>query len=195
MEEKGLINIEAIQAIENRVERIELLHKSILSMQIHSFEFGVWIGKELSQQKAELPHGQFIKWIGSNLKSISRMTANRYLRIYENQDFLREQLGEKLELSKAYKLLSKPQKTINPKNKAEVIKDKIDSHLLKSIDIHRKQVSDARKKLLKGKPIGKAEKKLLSKDTQEKKNKVLNSIEKARVRLEKLEEILRKLEM
>lgn len=116
------INIDSIQSIESRTERINLLHKSILLMQIKSFEYGVMIGKELSEQKAELPHGHFIKWIETNIPSISRMTANRYLRVYENQDFLREKLGDSLEINRAYKLLSKPQKTINPKNKNEVLK-------------------------------------------------------------------------
>lgn len=189
------INIDSIQSIESRTERINLLHKSILLMQINTFEYGVMIGKELSEQKAELPHGQFIKWIETNIPSISRMTANRYLRVYENQDFLREKLGDSLEINRAYKLLSKPQKTINPKNKNEVLKNKLDSHLLDSIKLHKQKVTHAKKNLLKGKPINKIEKKLLQKDTQEKRNKILSSIDKARARLEKLEEILSKLEM
>lgn len=197
MTETGLtsINLESIQSIENRVERINLLQKIILTMQLHTFEYGVLIGKELSEQKAELPHGHFIKWIEKNIPSISRMTANRYLRVYENQDFLREKLGESLELNRAYKLLSTPQKTINPKNKNEVLKNKIDNHLMDSIKLHRQKVTHAKKNLLKGKPINKIEKKLLQKDTQEKRNKILSSIDKARARLEKLEEILNKLEM
>ena len=195
MTEKTLINIDSIQSIESRVERINLLHKSILSMQLHTFEFGVMIGKELSEQKAELQHGQFIKWIETNIPSISRMTANRYLRVYENQDFLREKLGESLELNRAYKLLSNPQKTINPKNKNDVLKSKIDNHLLDSIKLHKQKVTHAKKNLLKGKPINKIEKKLLQKDTQEKRNKILQRMEKARATLEKLEEILSKLEM
>ena len=189
------INIDSIQSIESRTERINLLHKSILLMQINTFEYGVMIGKELSEQKAELPHGQFIKWIETNIPSISRMTANRYLRVYENQDFLREKLGDSLEINRAYKLLSKPQKTINQKNKNEVLKNKLDSHLLDSIKLHKQKVTHAKKNLLKGKPINKIEKKLLQKDTQEKRNKILSSIDKARARLEKLEEILSKLEM
>jgi hypothetical protein len=189
------INIDSIQSIESRTERINLLHKSILLMQIKSFEYGVMIGKELSEQKAELPHGHFIKWIETNIPSISRMTANRYLRVYENQDFLREKLGDSLEINRAYKLLSKPQKTINPKNKNEVLKNKLDNHLLDSIKLHKQKVTHAKKNLLKGKPINKIEKKLLQKDTQEKRNKILSSIDKARARLEKLEEILSKLEM
>jgi exonuclease VII large subunit len=142
-----------------------------------------------------LPHGHFIKWIETNIPSISRMTANRYLRVYENQDFLREKLGDSLEINRAYKLLSKPQKTINPKNKNEVLKNKLDNHLLDSIKLHKQKVTHAKKNLLKGKPINKIEKKLLQKDTQEKRNKILSSIDKARARLEKLEEILSKLEM
>ena len=189
------INIDSIQSIESRTERINLLHKSILLMQIKSFEYGVMIGKELSEQKAELPHGHFIKWIETNIPSISRMTANRYLRVYENQDFLREKLSDSLEVNSAYKLLSKPQKTINPKNKNEVLKNKLDNHLLDSIKLHKQKVTHAKKNLLKGKPINKIEKKLLQKDTQEKRNKILSSIDKARARLEKLEEILSKLEM
>ena len=189
------INIDSIQSIESRTERINLLHKSILLMQIKSFEYGVMIGKELSEQKAELPHGHFIKWIETNIPSISRMTANRYLRVYENQDFLREKLGDSLEINRAYKLLSKPQKTINPKNKNEVLKNKLDNHLLDSIKLHKQKVTHAKKNLLKGKPINKIEKKLLQKDTQEKRNKILSSIDKAREKNKKLEEILSKLEM
>jgi len=179
------INIESIQSIESRTERINLLHKSILLMQINTFEYGVLIGKELSEQKADLPHGHFIKWIEKNIPSISRMTANNYMRVYENQDYLREKLGEKLELNLAYKELGKKQKAINPQNKMEVIKSKIDSHLIDSIKLHKQKVSIAKKKLLKGQPIKKSEKAILEKDTNEKKKKIVSSMEKVKASIEK----------
>jgi hypothetical protein len=179
------INIDSIQSIENRTERINLLHNSILLMQINTFEYGVMIGKELSEQKAELPHGHFIKWIEKNIPSISRMTANNYMRVFENQDYLREKLAEKLELNLAYKELGKKQKAINPQNKMDTIKSKIDNHLLDSIKLHKQKVSIARKKLLKGQPIKKSEKAILKKDTTERKKKIVSSIEKVKVSIEK----------
>ena len=179
------INIDSIQSIENRTERINLLHNSILLMQINTFEYGVMIGKELSEQKAELPHGHFIKWIEKNIPSISRMTANNYMRVFENQDYLREKLAEKLELNLAYKELGKKQKAINPQNKMDTIKSKIDNHLLDSINLHKQKVSIARKKLLKGQPIKKSEKAILKKDTTERKKKIVSSIEKVKVSIEK----------
>ena len=143
------------------------------------------IGKELSEQKAELPHGHFIKWIEKNIPSISRMTANNYMRVFENQDYLREKLAEKLELNLAYKELGKKQKAINPQNKMDTIKSKIDNHLLDSIKLHKQKVSIARKKLLKGQPIKKSEKAILKKDTTERKKKIVSSIEKVKVSIEK----------
>lgn len=189
-----LISIESINALESRNERIEILHKSILTMRLRSFEFGVMIGKELSEQKAELPHGQFIKWLETNVPTISRMTANRYIRVYENRDMLREKLGENLELKKAYNLLSKKkEKAVNPQNKTEVLKDKLDEHLKNSINDNRKKIAAAKRKVLKGESLKITEKKLLEKDTKEKKEKAIRAIERARARLQKLEEILDKL--
>ncbi|MCB1177607.1 MAG: DUF3102 domain-containing protein [Leptospiraceae bacterium] len=189
-----LISLESIRDIENRNERIEILHKSILSMQLRTFEFGVMIGKELSEQKAELPHGHFIKWLNSNVPFISRMTANRYIRVYENQDMLREKLGENLELKKAYNLLSKKtEKPINPKNKTEVLKNKLDEHLKNSITDNRQKIALAKRKVLKGETLKKREKKLLEKDTIAKREKVKKAIERAEARLQKLEELLEKL--
>lgn len=179
------INIDSIQSIENRTERINLLHNSILLMQINTFEYGVMIGKELSEQKAELPHGHFIKWIEKNIPSISRMTANNYMRVFENQDYLREKLGEKLELNLAYKELGKKQKAINPKNKMEVMKSKIDSKLIDTIKIHRQKIAIAKKKLLKGQPIKKSEKAILKKDTTERKKKIQSSIERVKASIER----------
>ena len=163
-------------------------------MQLRTFEFGVMIGKELSEQKAELPHGHFIKWLNSNVPFISRMTANRYIRVYENQDMLREKLGENLELKKAYNLLSKKtEKPINPKNKTEVLKNKLDEHLKNSITDNRQKIALAKRKVLKGETLKKREKKLLEKDTIAKREKVKKAIERAEARLQKLEELLEKL--
>ena len=73
------------------------------------------IGKELSEQKQNCPHGHFIKWIEKNIPSISRMTTNNYMRVFEKPRLPREKLGEKLELNLAYKELGKKKKPLTQK--------------------------------------------------------------------------------
>lgn len=188
------ITIEQVKDIENRTERIELLHKMILTMKLKSFDFAVSIGEELTKQKEELPHGTFIKWIESNLPFMSRMTANNYIRVFENREMLRAELGERLELNLAYKWLNRKKK---PKqvSKQDSVKEKVDSVLKDSIKENRKKISKAKRKALKGEPLLKTEKKLLLNDTSEKKAKLEKRIQKARESLEKLEQLLEKLEM
>jgi 5-formaminoimidazole-4-carboxamide-1-beta-D-ribofuranosyl 5'-monophosphate synthetase len=132
------ITIEQVKNIENRTERIELLHNMILTMKLKSFDFAVSIGEELTKQKEELPHGTFIKWIESNLPFMSRMTANNYIRVFENREMLRTELGERLELNLAYKWLNRKRK---PKqvSKQDSVKEKVDSVLKDSIKENRKK--------------------------------------------------------
>ncbi|HMZ58132.1 MAG TPA: DUF3102 domain-containing protein [Leptospiraceae bacterium] len=180
------LDLEQIKAMQSRTDRIELLHKSILIMRTRSFEFGVMIGEELTKQRDELPYGTFIKWMKDNLPLISRSTANRYIRVYENQDELREKLGEHLELKKAYSLLSKrTEKTVNSKSKQNVHRQHLDDKLRQSIREHKKKVSKAKRKALSGKPLLKTEQKLLLSDLEEQKEKSKSRIEKKKMEIER----------
>lgn len=73
-------------------------------MKINQFEFAILIGKELADQKEEFRqkklYGQFDKWTKENLPFLSRTTAFRYLKLYENEDEIRFKLGKSPELKK-----------------------------------------------------------------------------------------------
>ena len=179
---------------EEAIREITEGYKEFIKNSLLAFKNAVRIGRALSDIKDNKPHGQFIPWVKKNVPFISERTARRYLGIYKKQDYLREKLGETLELKKAYALLTKKsEKPINPKTSAEKARAKLDSHLVDSIGDTRKRISLAKRKVLKGQPIPKREKKLLEKDTREKKERTLRAIEKARQRLEKLEQLLEKL--
>jgi hypothetical protein len=189
------LDLEQIKAMQSRTDRIELLHKSILIMRTRSFEYGVMIGEELTKQRDELPYGTFIKWMKDNLPLISRSTANRYIRVYENQDELREKLGEHLELKKAYSLLSKrSEKTVNSKSRQNVQRQHLDDKLRQSIREHKKKVNKAKRKALSGKPLLKTEQKLLLTDLEEQKEKSKSKIEKKKKEIEKEIQKLAKME-
>lgn len=102
------------------IEKIQGLHESIGANLNNALQNAILIGEILNRKKKELSHGQFLPWIESNLP-FSRMTANKYMRLFENKEKL-PNVNSGLHLTEALKILSdseKDEKEINPKRKPE----------------------------------------------------------------------------
>lgn len=121
MEEKEVVT-PVLQVSEKTSLAIEL-HKEIINDLLSAFEKAVRLGGILTEIKNELPYGSFGKFIETNMP-FSRMTANRYIRVYQSQDKLRLELKGNLELKKAYKFLESPkEKHINPEPEPDTTKE------------------------------------------------------------------------
>jgi hypothetical protein len=92
--------------IDESTEKAKDYYKQLVRNTLLAFKNAIGLGYELTLLKDHLPHGQFTKHLKENLNFISERTARRYMQIYDKREFLKEKLGEKLELKKAYKLLS-----------------------------------------------------------------------------------------
>jgi hypothetical protein len=60
------------------------------------------IGEFLSAKKAELPYGQWGKWVEENLE-FDRRTAHNYIKVFENRELLSCETVS--QLTEAYRLL------------------------------------------------------------------------------------------
>lgn len=159
--ETTVMSLEKIKGLKNRKDRIETLHKSILIMKINQFEFAILIGKELADQKEEFRqkklYGQFDKWTKENLPFLSRTTAFRYLKLYENEDEIRFKLGKSPELKKAYGLLSKPkEKDVSLSQTDNEIIDRVDETLKSKIRTLKKKPKWSRAKRIEKRIMEKA---------------------------------------
>ena len=71
-----------------KIQKITELHEEIKSLMINSLEKAFIIGQLLTEQKKELPHGEFIPWIENNLPFTDR-TARNYMTVFKNKDLLK----------------------------------------------------------------------------------------------------------
>ncbi|AQT70073.1 Modification methylase DpnIIB [Anaerohalosphaera lusitana] len=69
----------------NLVSRINTLHSECENTYRRAVETAIEIGQLLTQKKLELEHGEWGKWVESNLAFTCR-TASNYMRLYENQN-------------------------------------------------------------------------------------------------------------
>ncbi|TGK87209.1 DUF3102 domain-containing protein [Leptospira bourretii] len=112
--------ISSITVKDRDIEKIQGLHESIGANLNNALQNAILIGEILNRKKKELSHGQFLPWIESNLP-FTRMTANKYMRLFENKEKL-PNVNSGLHLTEALKILSgseKDEKEINPKRKPE----------------------------------------------------------------------------
>lgn len=86
----------------NKIQKITELHEEIKSLMINSLEKAFIIGQLLEEQKKELPHGEFITWIETNLPFGDR-TARNYITVYKNKDILKRKAVS--DLNNAYLFL------------------------------------------------------------------------------------------
>ena len=88
------------------INQIKKLHLAIEHDSKESLNKAIQIGEILEQQKQELGHGNFIKWIKTDLPFAER-TARRYLNLHKNKTKIEEHKVETL--VDAYNLLSDTQ--------------------------------------------------------------------------------------
>jgi len=92
--------------IDNDVAReISKLHSEVLACAKIGLEAAIRIGELLTQQKAQLRHGHFIRWVNGNLPFTDR-TARNYMRLYEGRNRLKTETISVL--TEGYKLLASP---------------------------------------------------------------------------------------
>lgn len=83
-------------------DRIRFLHQRIHDAARRSVKDAIEIGRLLSERRAQLEHGKYMRWIASTLPFSDR-TARRYVELYEN----RENLGEDVStLTEAYRAVA-----------------------------------------------------------------------------------------
>jgi len=95
----------------DRAGRIIDLHNEVIASAVTTVKKAIEAGQLLTEQKAELPHGQFTQWIESNLPFTPR-TARNYMSCYDRRELLKTETVSVL--SDAYKLLKAD--TLNDKS-------------------------------------------------------------------------------
>ncbi len=98
---------------DDTAEKINRLQESIEMQAKNMVKSAILIGELLIARKNELKHGEFIPWIESNL-TISRFTAARYMKLFENRERLNVARVQHLREALALLSESKPEKEINP---------------------------------------------------------------------------------
>ena len=78
-------NLPALDAL---ADRINTEHEACHASMQKGLEHALKAGTLLLEAKAGLPHGAWLPWLGENCPDISDRTAQRYMRIAENQDDL-----------------------------------------------------------------------------------------------------------
>ena len=86
-----------------KAQEITMLHNEIVGHLRQSLEKAIRIGQLLQEQKANLKHGEWGKWIRNNLPFTDR-TARNYMRVYQERDRLKTETVS--DLRSAYLLLS-----------------------------------------------------------------------------------------
>ncbi|NIN00099.1 MAG: DUF3102 domain-containing protein [candidate division Zixibacteria bacterium] len=90
-----------------RTQEISRLHAEVVGHLRQSLEKAIRIGQLLTEQKESLRHGEFTKWINSNLPFTDR-TAKNYIRLYAQR--ARIKTKNVSDLRDAYKILLAPRK-------------------------------------------------------------------------------------
>lgn len=85
------------------------LHGEIITAARSTLDKAIRIGELLTEQKAQLKHGQWLPWVKGNLP-FSHNTASRYMSVYARRDEISH--SGKFELTDAYRLLAAPARTI-----------------------------------------------------------------------------------
>ena len=101
------VELDDSELVVQRADEINRLHGEIVGALRTSVEAAVRIGKLLSEQKAELAHGEWLPWIEANLPFTDR-TAQKYMRVYEGRPALPEgksEPGSDLSLTAAYRAI------------------------------------------------------------------------------------------
>jgi Protein of unknown function (DUF3102) len=85
------------------IEEINELHQQNLDAAKSTLERAIWIGELLTQQRANLKHGEWLPWLEANI-IFSDRTARRYIAVFEQREQLK--LDSVSDLADAYRFLS-----------------------------------------------------------------------------------------
>jgi hypothetical protein len=97
---------------------INRLHSEILDAAKTTIEKAIRIGKLLLEAKQNAGHGNWLAWIKDNI-SFDVRTAQRYIRVYEHRDLLKN--DNVSHLSAAYRLLNSPAEPSEPLPDADTL--------------------------------------------------------------------------
>lgn len=89
----------------SRKEEIVQLHGKFAESFKRTLDHGIRIGQLLTEQKADLNHGEFGLWIERNIPFSSR-TARNYMKLFRNRDALKTETVS--DFKSAYRLLEAP---------------------------------------------------------------------------------------
>jgi Protein of unknown function (DUF3102) len=89
------------------IDHINRRHRRIMELGKQALDEAIDIGRDLSEIKASLDHGQWLPWLEKNAAFTAR-SATRYMRLWDNRDRLKS--DNVSDLSEAYALLSEPKK-------------------------------------------------------------------------------------
>lgn len=82
------MNKEIFQLQKSRADRLRQLHSEILGLCRTALNKAIEAGGILHEVKAALPHGEFTPWVEENA-GFNIRTAQRYMKVYENRDQLK----------------------------------------------------------------------------------------------------------
>ena len=106
--EAGKILTAKLDQWAGKIERDEV-HDEIAGHVRVSVEKAIRIGELLTEQKAELEHGQWLPWVEDNVPFTSR-TAEKYMRLHEQRDSGKIESGSNLTSAyRAIGLLAEPE--------------------------------------------------------------------------------------
>jgi hypothetical protein len=77
---------------QKEIEEVVELHLNLQKGTLYLVEIAFKIGFKLSRWKDLIPHGKWLKWLEQNAPQISDRTASRYLRLWDNSDWLMPKL-------------------------------------------------------------------------------------------------------
>jgi len=109
----------------SRADEITLLHGEIEGALRLSVEKAIRVGELLTEQKADLAHGEWLPWVKENLP-FNHSTASRYMRLFQDRAALKSVTVTSLtDAYRAIGVLAEPEAKPEPppKARAQVSKD------------------------------------------------------------------------
>ena len=125
--------------LQSKVDYINSLHIEIIKDLTNAFNKAIILGGELTNLKDSLPHGQFIPFVKEHFTSFkTQRTAQNYMKIFKNQETLRVELHDKLDIGSALKFLSKKKESGKITESEQETLKVLDEHTIKVNKIIRK---------------------------------------------------------
>jgi hypothetical protein len=128
----------------SRIATITELHGKFVGQFRKCLEYGIEIGGLLRDQKSELNHGEFGKWVTANLPFTLR-TAQNYMRLHrERPQLLKSETVSPLRLKDAYLLLRAPaaETIVESKEEGWSLRNLSKDELLAVVSSFNKKIND-----------------------------------------------------